>query len=77
MVSTHQARIGVIAVVAVAIAASLAGLRNEFVQDDIVLIVENTRLHHLAKWRELFTSTYWPPPWSEDLYRPSCRCCWL
>ncbi len=62
--------IGVAAVVAVALAASLPGLRNAFVQDDVVLIVQNARVHDLAHWRQLLTSPYWPPPWSQDLYRP-------
>lgn len=63
-------RIAIIAVAAVAIAASLAGLRNGFVQDDVVLIVDNARLHDLGGWREILTSPYWPPPWTQDLYRP-------
>ena len=59
-----------LAVTAVAVAASIAGIRNGFVQDDVVLIVENSRLHDLAAWPGMFTAPFWPPPWSPDLYRP-------
>ena len=62
--------LGYVAVAVVALAATVAGLRNGFVQDDVVLIVENTRVHDLASWWRLFALPYWPPPWSEDLYRP-------
>jgi tetratricopeptide (TPR) repeat protein len=54
----------------VALAASLAGIRNQFVQDDVILIAQNTRIHELANWREILTSPFWPAPYSEDLYRP-------
>ena len=57
-------------VVAVALVASLAGLRNQFAQDDLVLIVQNVRVHNLANWRELVSLPFWPPPYSQDLYRP-------
>jgi hypothetical protein len=59
-----------LAVFAVALAVSLAGLRNGFVQDDVALIVHNTRAHDLSRWVEILTSPYWPPPWKQDLYRP-------
>lgn len=57
-------------VAAVALAASLAGLSNDFVQDDTYLIRDNLRIHDLANWRAILTSPYWPPPFSQDLYRP-------
>jgi protein O-mannosyl-transferase len=60
--------IGVVA--AVALGASLAGLHNEFAQDDLVIIAQNARVHSLGNWRELLTSPYWPPPYTPDLYRP-------
>lgn len=55
---------------AVAVAASLAGLGNGFVQDDLVIVVQNPRMQSLASWRELLTMPYWPPPWTEDHWRP-------
>jgi protein O-mannosyl-transferase len=57
-------------VAGVALAASLVGIRNQFVQDDVILIAQNVRIHELANWREILTSPFWPPPYSEDLYRP-------
>jgi tetratricopeptide (TPR) repeat protein len=64
------ARFELLAVAAVALAASLAGLGNEFVQDDLPLIAQNQRLHDLGNWRALLSSPFWPPPYSPDLYRP-------
>ena len=60
----------VLAVAAIALAASLTGITNQFVQDDVVLILQNDRLHHLANWREILTTSYWPAPWNQELYRP-------
>ena len=62
--------IGPALVMAVALAASLSGLLNEFAQDDIGIIRENTRVHDPANWRAILTSPYWPPPWHVELYRP-------
>lgn len=63
-------RTGALAVAAVALAASVAGSANALVQDDISLLVESSRLHGLTHWREIFTSSYWPPPHAPDLWRP-------
>jgi len=57
-------------VVAVAVAASVAGVGNEFVQDDLVIVVQNPRMQSLDNWRDLLTQPYWPPPWTEDHWRP-------
>jgi protein O-mannosyl-transferase len=62
--------LAVAGVAAAALAASVAGLGNQFVQDDTVLIAENARVHTLASSWRLFALPYWPPPSSEDLYRP-------
>lgn len=55
---------------AVALAASLAGVLNQFVIDDVSLIEHNARAHSLLNWRELLTSPYWPPPFAPELFRP-------
>jgi tetratricopeptide (TPR) repeat protein len=60
----------VVAVAGIAFAASLSGLPNALVQDDAVLILRNPLLQDLGNWRAMFTSSYWPPPWDQDLYRP-------
>lgn len=62
--------IGPLLVAAVALAACLAGIGNDLVQDDFSLLRESDRLHGLGQWREILTSAYWPPPHSPDLYRP-------
>jgi hypothetical protein len=62
--------IGPVLVIAVALAASLSGLLNEFAQDDIGIIRDNARVHDPANWKAILTSPYWPPPWHVELYRP-------
>jgi protein O-mannosyl-transferase len=54
----------------VAFLACIAGLGNDFANDDIALIAQNTRIHDFARWRDWFMLPYWPPPYSPDLYRP-------
>ena len=58
------------AVLAVAVAASVLCLGNQFTLDDAGLILGSERLHGLARWKEILTSPYWPPPYAQDLYRP-------
>ncbi|HEY4139057.1 MAG TPA: hypothetical protein VGN65_11420, partial [Casimicrobiaceae bacterium] len=58
------------AIAVVAIVACVAGIGNEFAQDDIYLIQENARIHNLANVIEMFRSPFWPAPFSPDLYRP-------
>jgi hypothetical protein len=62
--------LAIIGVAAVAIAASIAGWSNQLVQDDVSLILQNTRIHQLSNWREVVTSPYWPAAWNPELYRP-------
>lgn len=59
-------------VVAVALAGSLSGLRNDYAQDDVPLVFEDPRIHELsaANLKEIFTTSYWPEPFHRDLYRP-------
>lgn len=57
-------------VVAVAVAACVAGIGNDFVQDDGYLIRDNVLIHDLGGWAHLFRVPFWPPPFSPDLYRP-------
>jgi hypothetical protein len=62
--------IAALAVVAVAVAASVLCLANQFTLDDAGLILGTERLHGLSRWKEILTSPYWPPPYAQDLYRP-------
>ncbi|MDB4913663.1 MAG: hypothetical protein JWM95_1307 [Gemmatimonadetes bacterium] len=57
-------------VAAIALVASLAGIENDFAQDDIPLIQNNALFHDLGNVKTLLTSPYWPSPFSPDLYRP-------
>jgi hypothetical protein len=53
-----------------AIVASIRGILNDFVYDDVPIIRDNIRVHGLAHVGNLFTRPYWPPPFVEQLYRP-------
>ncbi|MEP6733790.1 MAG: glycosyltransferase family 39 protein [bacterium] len=57
-------------VAVLAVAASIVGLLNDFVYDDIAIIRDNVRVHSLAHWRDILTLPFWPPPFVEQLYRP-------
>ncbi len=57
-------------IAALALAASVAGVMNDFVYDDIPLVRDNVRVHGLGSVWEIFTRPYWPPPFVEQLYRP-------
>jgi len=56
--------------VAVALAASVAGLTNAFAYDDIPFLQLSSRLQGLDRLGEILTSPYWPPPWNQEHYRP-------
>jgi len=59
-----------LAIVGVALACSLTGIANNFAQDDLSLILANERVHSLSDLPTLLSSPFWPPPYSQDLYRP-------
>jgi hypothetical protein len=67
--------IAILAIVVVALAASVAGIANQFANDDVLLIEENARVHGLSRLGEIFVSPYWPPPYAQDLYRPLGKLC--
>jgi hypothetical protein len=50
--------------------ASVGGLRNGLAYDDRYIIFLNDRVHTLKGWWRVFDSTYWPPAWGGDGYRP-------
>ena len=53
-----------------AIAASIGGLFNAYVQDDIPIIWHHPAMHSLGNIEYFFTQSYWPPPFIPALYRP-------
>lgn len=59
-----------LAISGAAVAGCLTGIANNYAQDDLRLILTNTRVHGLGQWDTLLTSPFWPPPFSQDLYRP-------
>ena len=57
-------------VASAAAGSSSTTLFNYFTQDDVPLILEDSRAQHLDQVRRIFTEGYWPPPTPRDLYRP-------
>ncbi len=57
-------------VVAVALLASVRGVRNDFVYDDLPIIQDNTRVQGVTHWIDIISHAYWPPPFTPQLYRP-------
>jgi hypothetical protein len=53
-----------------AIAASIAGIRNDFAYDDILVILHDDRILDVGRWIEFLTAPYWAAPHLPDLYRP-------
>jgi hypothetical protein len=56
--------------VLLALCASGNGVTNQFTYDDRYIIQLNSSVHQLDHWWRLFTSSYWPPSWGGDGYRP-------
>ena len=54
----------------IAVAASIAGIRNQYAQDDMAIILTNDAVHSWRGIGTLLTSPYWPPPFLAALYRP-------
>ncbi len=50
--------------------SSSTTLFNFFAQDDVPLIIEDSRAQHLDQAKRIFTEAYWPAPYQRDLYRP-------
>jgi protein O-mannosyl-transferase len=65
-----RATLAALLVAAVALAASIGGIRNYWALDDIPLIQLDARAHSFALVDSTFTSSYWPAPLYPDLYRP-------
>ena len=72
----HSGRIGIpswlttATLVLLALASSLAGIRNKWVQDDLPIITVSKVLHSLARPWAFFTQPWWPDPYPKELYRP-------
>ena len=58
------------AIIALALIASVSGLSNGFAYDDRWIIVDNPNVHDLANWWQAFGETYWPSIRGASLYRP-------
>jgi hypothetical protein len=50
--------------------ATVSCLGNQFTYDDIVIVTQNPAVQSLAKPWTRFAQSYWPKPFSTDLYRP-------
>jgi protein O-mannosyl-transferase len=58
------------AIAALALASSAIGIVNQFTYDDRYVIEKSPSMHTLAHWWRAFVSSYWPPAWGGDGYRP-------
>ena len=47
-----------------------AHVGNVFAQDDVPLILEDSRARDIRQVEQIFTQGYWPAPTPRDLYRP-------
>lgn len=55
---------------------NLGTLTGSFLYDDLPLIVQNERLHSLARLGEIWTHGYWPDRPGLTLYRPVAQTVW-
>jgi len=62
--------VAMLLVAALALGAAASGWNNGFALDDVHIIFENNRVHHLSEFWRLFGQTYWPPEEGAALYRP-------
>ena len=53
-----------------ALLATVTSIGHDFTFDDVYVIMNNDRVHHLAGLWKLFGQTYWPPELGGDGYRP-------
>jgi hypothetical protein len=60
----------VASVALLALASSVVGISNEFTYDDRYIIPMNPAMHGAMRWWRAFVTSYWPPDWGGDGYRP-------
>jgi hypothetical protein len=62
----------VVALIVLALAASIIGVKNGFTYDDRYIVEWNDSVHSLSNggWWKLFGQSYWPKAWGSDGYRP-------
>lgn len=58
------------AVAFLALLASVTSIGHDFAFDDVYVIMNNDRVHHLAGAWKLFAQSYWPKELGGDGYRP-------
>jgi hypothetical protein len=66
----ERPRAGIAIALALAAVVAAAGFTNDFVYDDVPIIRDNALVHSLTHWPALWTATWWPPPFVQQLYRP-------
>ena len=59
-----------VAIVLLALLASVTSLANGFAYDDRWIIADNPNVHDPAHWWNVFGETYWPTTRNAALYRP-------
>lgn len=69
-ISRKAMTFGAWALALLVLASSWAALANQWVQDDIFIILSNQAVHSLHEPWRFFLAAYWPEPFPPDLYRP-------
>ena len=68
--NTWRLRLAAPFIAVLALAASAAGIVNQFTYDDRYIIERAPPMHTLHAWWRVFQSSYWPKSWGGDGYRP-------
>jgi hypothetical protein len=66
----NQRWVPVAVIFSLALAASLAGITNQFAQDDFPIILKNAAVHDLSRGLQVFLEPYVGPPRPPEHYRP-------
>jgi hypothetical protein len=66
----RTSRLATPAVAVLAIVSSIIGIVNQFTYDDRYIIEMNALMRDPHGWARVFISSYWPPDWGGDGYRP-------
>jgi len=69
-IESHRRALAWTSIVALALVSSMTSLTNGYAFDDVVIILDNERVHSLADWWRAWTQPYWPDKIAAGLYRP-------
>jgi hypothetical protein len=70
MIAVSRRWVAPVTIALLALAATITSIGHDFTYDDRGVILENDRVHSLARMSRLFVETYWPAKYGGDAYRP-------